>query len=160
MKGLHIRDATLADLPKLKEFEQELIKAERPFDPTIRPNPISYYDLGEYVQDESVKVVVAEIDGELVSSGYAYAKPARTYLDHKDYAYLGFMFTKPKHRGKGINERIVEVLKDWAKDNGLVEVRLTVYEDNTPAIKAYEKVGFAPHLKEMRLRLNIQENEF
>lgn len=153
MEGLIIRDAILEDLPVLKAFEQELIKAERPFDPTIRQDPISYYDLEEYVKRDDVKVVVAEIDTTLVSSGYAYAKRARTYLDHDEYAYLGFMYTKPEYRGKGINQRIVEVLKGWAKENDLTEVRLTVYNENLPAIKAYEKVGFKEHLNEMRLRL-------
>ena len=153
MEGLIIRDAILEDLPVLKAFEQELIKAERPFDPTIRQDPVSYYDLKEYVKSDSVKVVVAEMDGNLVSSGYAYAKPARTYLDHKEYAYLGFMYTKPEYRGRGFNQKIIEVLMDWARVNDLKEIRLTVYNENVPAIKAYEKVGFKEHLNEMRLRL-------
>ena len=153
METLLIRDAELKDLPVLKSFEQELIKAERPFDSTIRPDPVSYYDLEEYVKSDKVKVLVAEVNGNLVSSGYAYAKAARTYLDHKDYAYLGFMYTKPQFRGKGINQRIVDKLKDWAKENNLFEVRLTVYEENLPAIKAYKKAGFKNHLSEMRLRL-------
>ncbi len=153
MKGLIIRDAQLQDLPILKDFEQEIIKAERPFDPTIRPDPVSYYDLEDYIKSEKVKVVVAEIEGELVSSGYAYAKAARTYLDHEVYAYLGFMYTRPEFRGKGLNQKIVQVLKDWAKENNLVEVRLTVYHENIPAIKAYEKAGFKGHLNEMRVRL-------
>ena len=153
MKGLIIRDAVPDDLPVLKAFEQELVRAERPFDPTIRPDPVSYYDLAAYVRSDDVKVVVAEIEGTLISSGYAYAKPARSYLDHKEYAHLGFMYTVPEYRGKGINRRIIEVLMDWAKENGLLELRLTVYHDNFPAIKAYEKVGFQEHLNEMRLRL-------
>lgn len=154
MKGLLIRDAEERDLPLLKAFEQQLIIAERPFDPTIRQDPVSYYDLGEYIKAENVKIVVAELHGELVSSGYAYAKTARTYLDHEQYAYLGFMYTRPEYRGKGINRKIVEILKDWALEQGLLELRLTVYQENVPAIKAYEKAGFKGHINEMRLRLS------
>jgi len=153
MKALIIRDAEPEDVPVLKSFEQELIKAERPFDPTIRPDPISYYDLEEYVSRNDVKVMVAEIDGTLVSSGYAYAKPARNYLDHEEYAYCGFMYTIPKYRGMGINKKIIKELMLWAKENNLLEMRLTVYNENLPAVKAYEKVGFKEHLNEMRLRL-------
>jgi len=153
MEGLIIRDAIIKDLPTLKAFEQELIKAERPFDPTIRKGSISYYNLEEYVKSDHVKVVVAEMDTFLVSSGYAYAKPARTYLDHDHYAYLGFMYTVPQYRGMGINQRIMKELMGWAKENDLIEVRLTVYNENLPAMKAYEKVGFKEHLNEMRLRL-------
>lgn len=153
MEGLIIRDALQEDLSVLKAFEQELIKAERPFDPTIRPDPVSYYDLGEYVKSDNVKVVVADLGGKLVGSGYAFAKRARPYLDHEQYAYLGFMYTQPEFRGRGINQKIVEALMDWAKKNDLKEVRLTVYNENISAIKAYEKVGFQGHINEMRLRL-------
>ena len=154
MDSLLLRDAVLEDLPTLKEFEQEIIRAERPFDPTIRPDPINYYDLADYVAREDVKVVVAEVQGKLVASGYALRKKARHYLDHEDYAYLGYMYTKPEFRGKGIIQKLIEILKQWAKSQGLVEVRLTVYHENLPAIKAYEKSGFKSHLNEMRIRLN------
>ena len=153
MNGLRIRDARPSDIPQLLQFEQELVKAERPFDPTIRPDPVSYYDLREYVNSDMVKVVVAEVDGKIVSSGYAYEKEARPYLDHATYAHLGFMYTVPEYRGRGINKKLIDVLLDWARSNELTEVRLTVYDDNTSAIKAYEKVGFTNHLQEMRLRL-------
>nr|WP_298931134.1 GNAT family N-acetyltransferase [uncultured Allomuricauda sp.] len=146
-----LRNATLEDLPVLLDFEQELITAERPFDVTLKEDPISYYDLKQIVLDENSCVLVVEIEGRVVASGYAVPKKARHYLDHEYYAYLGFMFTHQDFRGKGINAKIVEELKDWSKSKGYKEVRLTVYEDNIPAIKAYEKVGFKKHLIEMRL---------
>ena len=157
MEDLLLRDAVLSDLPVLKEFEQEIIRAERPYDPTIRPDPVTYYDLRKYVLDDSIKVVVAEHGGQIVASGYALTKTARNYLDHSTYSYLGFMYTKPEYRGKGINGKIVEMLKEWSLSKGLFEIRLTVYHDNVGAIKAYEKTGFKSHLHEMRIRLN-QDN--
>ena len=149
-KGI-IREANLADLPVLLEFEQGIIIAERPFDPTLDENPISYYDLKEMILDDNTCVIVAEDNGVLVGSGYAKSKKARHYLDHENYAYLGFMFTHPEYRGLGINALIVEELVNWSKAQGFIEIRLTVYEDNLPAVKAYEKVGFKKHLVEMRI---------
>lgn len=151
MENVLIRDAILDDLPTLLSFEQELIKAERPFDPTIAKDPVSYYDIKGYITDDRVKVVVAETNGVVVSSGYALEKEARPYLDHKSYGYLGFMYTLPKYRGKGINKLIVDELVNWSKDQGLLEVRLTVYDENTPALKAYQKAGFKKHICEMRI---------
>lgn len=151
MKKVKVRDALPEDVPVLLAFEQELIKAERPFDPCIRPDPVNYYDLAAYVQDEGVKVVVAEIEGEIVASGYALTKRARPYLNHDHYAYLGFMYTKPSHRGQGINRMIINTLVDWSRGKGLEEIRLTVYDDNQPAIRAYQKAGFKKHIVEMRL---------
>lgn len=146
-----IRRADLGDLPVLLEFEQQIIQAERPMDKTIRKGVVHYYDLAALLRDPKARVVVAEVGGRAVASGFARIKQARPYLDHGEYAYLGFMYTDPEHRGKGINAQIVDALKQWALDRGLTEVRLTVYPGNLPAIRAYEKVGFKGHILEMRL---------
>ena len=151
MEKLIIRDATLLDLPVLLDFEQKLIEAERPFDITIKNNPVSYYDIEAYIKNDEIKVVVAEEDGRIISSGYALKKEARHYLNHKFYGYLGFMYTRKEYRGKGVNRKIVEVLKEWCNANGLNEIRLTVYNGNMSALKAYEKAGFNAHMIEMRL---------
>ena len=148
---VNIRTATMDDLSVLLNFEQEIIKAERPFDVTIKEEPISYYDIGEMIQDPKAQVVVAEVENKIVASGYAIAKKARHYLDHEFYAYLGFMYTDEDYRGMGINAMIVEELKNWSNQKGFKEIRLTVYNENLPAIKAYEKVGFKKHIIEMRL---------
>ncbi len=150
-QNITIRKAHLGDLPVLLKFEQGIIEAERPFDPTIKPDPVSYYDLRELLLSEEAIIVVAECGTQVVASGFARIKAARDYLDHKDYAYLGFMYTGPSFRGKGINTLIIDALKDWALSKGLTEIRLTVYEDNLAAIRAYEKYGFKKHLIEMRL---------
>ncbi len=151
MKKITIREAVLEDLPVLLEFERRLIETERPMDPTIRKGDLHYYDIGEYIKDPEVRVVVAEADGQVISSGYCKPKTARAYLDHQDYAHLGFMYTLPEFRGREINRMIVEDLTAWAYDRGLHEIRLTVYQRNDPAIAAYEKAGFRKHLIEMRM---------
>lgn len=146
-----LREATQADLLVLLHFEQELIKAERPFDSTIKEDPVSYYDIAQMIPDENSYVVVVEHDKKIVASGYAQLRRARHYLDHEYYSYLGFMFTLPEFRGKGLNSKIIKALKNWSDEKGLKEMRLTVYDENVPAIKAYEKVGFKKHIIEMRL---------
>jgi RimJ/RimL family protein N-acetyltransferase len=151
MENITIRNAQVSDLEVLLQFEQGIIEAERPYDPTIKPDPVSYYDLREMMLSGEAKIVVAECGGQIVASGFVRIKEARPYLDHDKYAYLGFMYTEPSFRGRGINARIIDTLKDWALTKGLSEIRLTVYEDNLAAIRAYEKYGFKKHLIEMRL---------
>ena len=147
---IHIRPATLADLPILLEFEQGVIAAERPMDPTIRQEPIHYYNLPAMLASPDLHLLVAELDGALVGSGYARIDPARHYLDHTHHAYLGFMYTDPAHRGKGVNQLIIAALRQWAHSRDLTELRLDVYTVNEAAIRAYEKAGFTPHLLQMR----------
>ncbi len=154
MEDLTIRSARQEDLEKLLSFEQDIIKAERPFDPTIRPSPVNYYNLEAMLADPSVAIYVAEYQGEIISSGYGMEKTARAYLDHEHYAYLGFMYTVPEFRGLGVNQKIIEALKEWALSRGFNEIRLTVYSDNFPALRAYEKAGFVKHIVEMRIPHN------
>ena len=148
-----VREADLKDLPILLDFEQEIIKVERPFDPTIREGHVNYYDLKEYIEADYASVCVVEHQQKIVSSGYALRKEARSYLDHQSYAHLGFMYTVPEYRGLGINRLIIQALQDWARANDLTEIRLTVYDENEGAIKAYEKVGMEKHIIQMRMRI-------
>ena len=148
-----VRQATLEDVPILLEFEQGLIKAERPMDPTIKDGKISYYDVSEFIKNEDSTLYVVELDNEIVASGYAKIKPDRHYLKHDKQGYLGFMFVPEKHRGKGYNKLIMDALITWCKGRNVFEIRLDVYDVNYPAIKAYEKAGFEKHLITMRLNI-------
>ena len=152
--SLRPRSATLKDLPALKACEQGIISAERPYDHTLKPDPISYYDLGERVRSEDAEVAVIELEGEIIATGYAEKRPSKPYVASEHHAFLGFMFVHPDHRGKGLNRILTDYLLDWARRRGLTEIRLTVYSDNDPAIRAYEKTGFKPYITEMRFNLD------
>jgi len=150
MNEIKIRKATLKDLDQLLIFEQDLIKTERPFDPTVKPDPVNYYDLEAMLTAPHIEVVVAEANNKIIASGYARIDKSKLFLKHQHHAYLGFMYVLPEYRGKGINKLIMDALKKWAALQNIIEFRLEVYYDNTPAIKAYEKIGFSKYSLEMR----------
>ena len=151
-----IRAATHEDLPTLLRFEQGIVSAERPFDKTLKPDPISYYDIAEMIDDPDAEVAVAVSGERLIGSGYAIRKASRHYLTPPFHAFIGFLYVEPDFRGQGVNQRVLDHLFEWARVNGLPEIHLTVYPDNAPAIRAYEKVGFEPYILEMRLNLDEQ----
>lgn len=150
MSEIFIRKASLKDLPTLLLFEQGIINAERPFDPTLKAHPNRYYDIEELITAKHIELVVAELNSELIGCGYARIEQSRAFLQHTQHAYLGFMYVKPSHRGQGINKMIIEVLEQWSRSQRISEMRLEVYGANAPAIQAYEKVGFERHMIEMR----------
>jgi ribosomal protein S18 acetylase RimI-like enzyme len=150
---IKIRKAKLEDLPILLEFEQGIIETERHFDPTLKQEKINYYDIGKMILAAHIEVVVAEINNKIVGSGYARIEEAKPYLNHKLYAYLGFMYTDTNYRGAGINAKIIHYLKEWSATKNIFELRLDVYHDNHSAIKAYEKAGFKKHLINMRIEI-------
>jgi len=150
MENIIIRPASFADMDTLLRFEQGVITAERPFDPTLKDDPIRYYDLAGMIERQDIELLVAELNGRLIASGYARIEEAKIYLKHPKHAYLGFMYVEPAHRGKGLNQKIITALKKWAAERNINELRLEVYYDNLPAIKAYEKIGFSKLMIKMR----------
>jgi len=157
MNEIKIRKASLPDLEQLLAFEQDLIKTERPFDPTVKPDPVTYYDLKAMLTDQRIEMVVAEVNNKVIASGYARIDHSKPYSRHSHQAYLGFMYVAPEFRGQGINKKIMDVLKDWALAQNITEFRLEVYCDNAPAIKAYEKFGFSRYFLEMRFNLDDEK---
>jgi len=154
MEEIVIRKATVNDLEELYQFEQGVIAAERPYDTTLKNGLIHYYDLKEMIDASHVELLVAEINNKLIASGYARIEETKPYLKHANHAYLGFMYVLPVYRGRGINKKIVEALKEWTFSQDVKELRLEVYFDNIAAIKAYEKIGFSKHMIEMRFNLD------
>jgi RimJ/RimL family protein N-acetyltransferase len=150
MEQIIIRKAALSDLDTLLIFEQGVIYAERPFDPTLKTVHTHYYDIDKMITAPDVELVVAELENEIVGSGYARIENAKPYLQHTQHAYLGFMYVVPAYRGKGINKMIIDVLATWAATQKITELRLDVYQNNEAAINAYERVGFTKHMIAMR----------
>lgn len=149
-----IRPATLDDIADLLIFEQGVIDAERPMDITLKREKTNYYNLPYLINEPTIELLVAEIDGQLVSCGYARIIQARPCFQYNRFSYLGFMFTKEEFRGKGINKKVMEALYDWSKAQGVFEIRLEVYPNNPAAIRAYEKAGMIQCLVTMRIDLN------
>jgi len=133
-----IRKAIIEDLPVLFEFEQGVLRTERPMDETLKLNDI------------------------IAGCGYARIKKARDCFQFDQFSYLGFMFTKEDYRGRGVNKKIMNYLYNWSFSKGINEVRLEVYPTNIPAIKAYEKSGMTCSMQTMRIDLrskNLKDSD-
>ncbi|GJM09663.1 MAG: hypothetical protein DHS20C11_19390 [Lysobacteraceae bacterium] len=148
-----VRPAQIADLPTLLEFEQGIIAAERPLARDLKSGHINYYDLEQLIQSDSAVVAVAETEGRLVGSGYAKIIQGKSYAKNPRRAYLGFMYVDPALRGQAINQTVLDFLEQWSRDQGIKELVLEVYNGNQPALRAYEKAGFAKNLIQMRKEL-------
>lgn len=153
MTGVLIRAARLEELPELQRFEQAIVNAERPFDPTLRPTGVRYYDIEAILRSPDALFAVAELDNELIGCGFARIEAAKPFLDHEHHAYLGLMYVDPRHRGRGVNQCIVEELKNWCRARQVYELKLDVYAGNQSAVRAYEKAGFEGLLLQMRVNI-------
>ena len=150
---INIREALSSEIAVLLNFENEIIAFERPFDDSLKNGEIHYYDLLALIKSDHASVLVAELNGYIIASGYAKIVAAENYLKFDEYVHLGFMYVKPEFRGQGINKKILDNLINWAKTKNINEVRLEVYDENETAKKAYAKAGFKPNMLEMRMEI-------
>ena len=58
------------------------------------------------------------------------------------YWWIQNMYILPEFRGKGLMEQLIQALKETARNEGALELRLYVHKNNAQAISAYQKVGF------------------
>lgn len=79
-------------------------------------------------------------------------------ITNTDCEYWGYIGEK-KYWGKGIGSMVINELIDYARNNNIKSLWLTVIQENERAIKLYSKLGFMPepsdfnHLIKMRLIL-------
>ena len=147
---IKIRKAIPKDLPVLLDFEQRLIAVERPMDTSLEQHKkINYYDLGSFIESDSAELYVATVQEEIIASGYGLIKRNQPKFSHSEFGYIGFIYVKDEYRGQGISKHIFDAIFSWFRTKNIEEVKLTVYEENPSAIKAYEKLGFKKNLIEM-----------
>ena len=79
--------------------------------------------------------VVAVVDG-------AWVGMARGYLE-LPVAHLIAVYVKPAWRGRGVGQRVSEVVVEWARERGASTILLSVSDWNEGARRVYERLGFA-----------------
>ncbi|RYV01868.1 GNAT family N-acetyltransferase [Shewanella sp. OPT22] len=147
------REAKLSDLARLRELEQAVVEAERPFNSSIKEHGAIYYQLEDLITSQNSKLIVVEVNGDVIATGYGQIRDSKRSLTHENHCYLGFMYVAEDYRGNGINRQVVHELIAWSKSKGVNDFYLDVYSENTSALIAYEKAGFKPTLLEMKLNL-------
>lgn len=153
LDGLIIREARDGDYSSLVALEQKVIDAERPYNASLKKEDAYYYDIEKLISDHDSRLVVGEISGAIVATGYVQVRRSKPALDHDSHGYLGFMYVKEEYRGLGLNKVILQDLVGWGQRRGVTDFYLDVYAENNSAVRAYEKFGFRGSLLEMKLNL-------
>jgi len=110
----------------------------------------------KYVESGLVRqyIIVADINGEKIDIGTVFLKGIDKVSRKAEY---GLFIGELQARGRGFACPIASaVLKIAFEELGLNRVYLTVFADNIPAIKSYEKAGFK---KEGVLRQDFYDGE-
>ncbi len=148
---MQFRHATISDIDALLTLEQGVVEAERPFNSVIKAHGARYYDIPDLIASDNSCLLIADVEGSIVATGYVQIRQSKSALVHDVHGYLGFMYVAPEYRGQGLNKQMMDRLITWAEGHGVNDFYLDVYSANQSAITAYEKAGFQPSLLEMKL---------
>lgn len=87
---------------------------------------------------QSSFIYIVEDNGKLV--GFLLAKRGHVNrIKHRAYIVIGII---KSYTGKGIGKRLLNELDNWATDNGVTRLELTVMKHNERAINLYKKMGY------------------
>ena len=153
LEALNYRPAQISDITRLLELEQQIVDSERPYDPAIMAQGVTYYDFDKLISDPNTFLLVVDSGTDIIATGYAQMRPSRDCHTHDIHCYLGFIYADPAYRGKGIAGNIIDKLKGWSFERDVRSFYLDVYASNDVAIRAYEKAGFAQSTVKMELLL-------
>jgi ribosomal protein S18 acetylase RimI-like enzyme len=86
---------------------------------------------------------------------------ARTHNDFTGQleASLLDQYVAERYRGKGLGRRLMETAEEWAREQGLPRISLSVGARNTIGQRLYESLGYQTETLRMTKRLVPQEDE-
>ncbi len=80
--------------------------------------------------------------------------PNITNLIPIKYASIENIIITKNFRNRGIGKRLFEFGLDWINEKGVDDIRLSVFANNSDAIRFYEKMGFTPSSIRYRYKRN------
>lgn len=101
----------------------------------------------KYYNDENKLMVVTDVDGRIVSMSTI--EPG----DKKRIRHVGRLGISilPDYRRIGLGTVIMEILVEWAAAHPVIEkLALGAWASNAPAIRLYQKMGFAEEGRKIR----------
>ena len=66
-------------------------------------------------------------------------------------AYVFLLYVNPDHRQQGLGTALMHHAQQWAAQQGYSQIGLQVFEDNAPALKLYQKLGYRPQARWLSL---------
>jgi len=141
--NFNISKAMLNEMPEINKMLTDLIQDERKnYDSNINEN-YKVQEFYEKLVDNENKIILVARDNDIIL-GYVYGFiQDNGNLFINKIAKLDALFVKEQYRGNGIARSLIREFINWARENEVAYVELSVCKDNTNAINLYENEGFS-----------------
>lgn len=105
--------------------------------------------------NEDATIFVAEWQDTLIGMIHCYVRtaPSVPVVVPRRFAYIEDLVVSEHFRHQGVGQTLIERVHQWAREQGVTEVELNVWEFNTSARSLYEKLGYQTTRRVMRKQL-------
>lgn len=144
MNKVEIRQATINDLSRIQELNNDLFKLEKEnYDPTLVIDwPLSA-DGKEYFEELILNhyVIVATINNNAVAYLAGTINEKGSY-EEIAYGEINNMLVTEQCRGLGIGKQLIDEFKEYCKRNNINNLKVEASAKNLNAINFYKRNGF------------------
>lgn len=138
---MKVRKATIKDLAVLVDFTaREALEAEG----DTRDLKRLETGIMTALEDASVAIYWVLIDETGKPAGSISALKEWSDWNAGYYWWIQSMYLAPEQRGQGHMTKLINAVENEMQSQGGLELRLYVHQDNSKAVRAYEKAGFEP----------------
>ncbi|MBE7531152.1 MAG: GNAT family N-acetyltransferase [Chloroflexi bacterium] len=153
-----IREATLADEDGLDLLYTEIDRLHHEALPQVfrgheeaaRPSTF----LAAHLADDTMRVFVADVNGRLVGLILLKIRSEEHPIKYSQhYLHISTLIVAAEFQGQGVAQRLMDTAVTFARERGVSQLRLNVYNFNQRAIAFYEKEGFTTLSRHMWKKL-------
>ena len=155
-----LRKATLNDIEQTAEIFRQLhdfhVK-EKP--ESFRTVPIEFFwgRLEWYVREDNAEILISDENGvNAFAAVKVFGVEAEEKLPRR-LCYVDCFAVDEKCRRQGVGKRLMEYIREFAKDNNCTSVQLGVAAFNEAAHEFYQAMGFTPRTFIMEHKINNQK---
>jgi ribosomal protein S18 acetylase RimI-like enzyme len=146
---LVIRQATVDDIADIEALDRYGTSPLR----NIHQDLQKYFGSLDPSMHEQNVIFLAVLDGAVVAKAELVLSPKTLPTQ---IGYIKRVVVHPEYRGQRLAYRLMEAVIVFAREQGVAFLDLHVFEQNLPAIRLYESLGFQEEHREIYYRLNLK----
>ena len=146
---LAIRQATIDDIADIEALDHYGTSPLR----NIHQDLQKYFGSLDPSMHEQNVIFLAVLGGAVVAKTELVLAPKTLPTQ---IGYIKRVVVHPEYRGQRLAYRLMEAVIEFAKAQGMAFLDLHVFEQNSPAVRLYESLGFQEEHREIYYRLNLK----
>lgn len=142
--ALNFREAGIKDLDKIYELNKKLAGYESKIDKHLTSEIIREEFMKLYskkIATQKSVMYIAEDNEKPIAYAFAWIEQSTYIYNYEDKGMIAECFVLEEYRGKGIGEKLIEMLMQWFRKQDICWIRVESLADN-PSREFWKKQGF------------------